>query len=384
MATQIFQMFGIENPIFAFTHCRDVVVAVSKAGGLGVLGAGLHSDERLEADLQWIDKQLGTIAYGVDLLMPSNYVGAERGGLDRKSLKALIPDEHKRFLDILLEEAGVPELVDNSGSTSKERGVRFSDKQARGIVDIALAHKPTFLVSALGTPPDWVTKAAHDHGRYVGALAGKRKHAEHHKAKGVDVIIAQSYEAGGHTGDIGGIVLIPEVVDAVAPTPVLAAGGIGSGRQMAAALALGAQGVWCGSLWLTTVESELDRNAREKLLAADTEDTVRSRSMTGKYVRCLRSKWTDAWDNVDAPGILETPLQNVLVADYVRRIDYAMKAPGITRESGAYQLYTYPVGQGIGAQNRIRSARDVVREMIEGYIDAVMGLEDQLGAEDLK
>src|SRR5919106_5581146 len=199
MAAKVTQMFGIEYPIFAFTHCRDVVVAVSKAGGLGVLGAALHSDERLEVDLQWIDEQLGNIPYGVDLMMPSNYVGAEKGGLDQQSLKALIPDQHKRFLDTLLAEAGVPELPEHLTSPKQERGLRFSQKQAKGIVDIAFAHKPKFLVSALGTPPDWVTQAAHARGLYVGALAGKRKHAERHKAAGVDVIIAQSYEAGGHT-----------------------------------------------------------------------------------------------------------------------------------------------------------------------------------------
>lgn len=379
MGTKVTQMFGIEYPIFAFTHCRDVVVAVSKAGGLGVLGAALHTDERLEIDLQWIDEQLGDIPYGVDLMMPSNYVGADKGGLDHQSLKALIPDEHRQFLDTLLAEAGVPELPEHLTSARKERGLRFSQKQAKGIVDIAFAHKPTFLVSALGTPPDWVTQAAHERGLYVGALAGKRKHAERHKAAGVDVIIAQSYEAGGHTGDIGGMVLIPEIVDAVAPVPVLGAGGIGSGRQMAAALALGAQGVWCGSVWLTTVESELDRMAREKLLAADTDDTVRTKAMTGKYTRFLRSAWTDAWERSDTPEPLKTPLQSVLVYEYLRRIDRAMKAPGVTPESGAYQLYTYPVGQGIGAQNTSRATRDVVREMIEGYVDAVARLQEQVG-----
>ncbi len=378
MATKVTQMFGIAYPVFAFTHCRDVVVAVSKAGGLGVLGAALHSDERLEMDLQWIEEQLGDIPYGVDLMMPSHYVGAEKGGLDQHSLKALIPDQHKQFLDTLLAEAGVPELSDQLVSPKKERGLRFSQKQAKGIVDIAFAHKPKFLVSALGTPPDWVTQAAHDRGLYVGALAGKRQHAERHKAAAVDVIIAQSYEAGGHTGDIGGMVLIPEIVDAVAPVPVLGAGGIGSGRQMAAALALGAQGVWCGSVWLTTVESELDRNARNKLLAAATEDTVRTKAMTGKYTRFLRSQWTDAWERADTPEPLKTPLQSVLVYEYLRRIDHAMKAPGVTPESGAYQLYTYPVGQGIGAQNTSRSAREVVREMIEGYVDAVARLQEHV------
>ena len=378
MAIPVPQLFGIEYPLFAFTHCRDVVVAVSKAGGLGVLGAALHTDERLEIDLQWIDEQLGDIPYGVDLLMPANYVGAEKGGLDQKSLKDLVPDEHKHFLDTLLTEAGVPELPEYQTSSNTERGLRFSQKQAKGVVDIAFAHKPKFLVSALGTPPDWVTHAAHERGLYVGALAGKRRHAERHAAAGVDVIIAQSYEAGGHTGEIGGMVLIPEIVDAVAPVPVLGAGGIGSGRQMAAAMALGAQGVWCRSVWLTTIESELDQLAREKLLAADTDDTIRTKSFTGKFARFLRSTWTEAWERSDTPVPLKTPLQSVLTFDYVRRIDRAMKAPGITPESGVYQLYTCPVGQGVGAQNTSRAAREVVREMIEGYVEAIARMNEQI------
>ena len=379
MTQSLTEMFGIEYPIFAFTHCRDVVVAVSKAGGLGVLGAAIHTDERLEIDLQWIDEQLGDVPYGVDLMMPSNYVGAEKGGMDQKSLKDYIPDEHKQFNEKMLEDAGVPELPEHLTSSKKERGLRYSQKQAKGIVDIAFDHKANFLVSALGTPPDWVTQAAHERGLYVGALAGKKKHAERHKAAGVDVIIAQSYEAGGHTGEIGGMVLIPEIVDAVAPIPVLGAGGIGSGRQMAAAMALGAQGVWCGSVWLTTAESELDRMAKEKLLAADTDDTVRTRSMTGKHARFIRSKWTEEWDRPDTPDPLKTPLQSVLNYNSLRRIDRAMKAPGVTPESGAYHLYSYPAGQGIGAQNNVRAARDVVREMVEGYVEAIAKMNEQIG-----
>ena len=149
------EMFGIEFPIFAFTHCRDVVVAVSKAGGLGVLGAAIHTDQRLEIDLAWIDEQLGDIPYGVDLMMPANYVGAEKGGLARESLEELIPEVHKKFLDDLLAQAGVPELPTDAPS-ARGRGLRYSQKEARGIIDIALEHKARFLVSALGTPPAYV------------------------------------------------------------------------------------------------------------------------------------------------------------------------------------------------------------------------------------
>lgn len=378
MPDHVTEMFGIEYPLFAFTHCRDVVVAVSKAGGFGVLGAAMHTDERLETDLAWIDAQLGDTSYGVDLMMPSRYVGAETGGMDQQSLRAHIPDEHKRFNEQMLAAAGVPELPEHLTTSKRERSLRYSQKQAKGIVEVALEHKATFLVSALGTPPVWVTEAAHARGVYVGALAGKKRHAERHKAAGADVIIAQSYEAGGHTGETGGMVLIPEVVAAVAPTPVLGAGGIHSGRQMAAALALGAQGVWCGSVWLTTAESELDRLARQKLLDAGTEDTVRTRAMTGKHARFLRSTWTEEWDRPDTPEPLQTPLQSVLNYESLRRINHAMKAPGVTPEAGAYRLYTYPAGQGIGAQNTVRTTRDVVREIIEGYVEAVTELNDRL------
>lgn len=381
MPTQVTEMFGIEFPIFAFTHCRDVVVAVSKAGGLGVLGAAMHTDERLEIDLKWIDAQLGDIPYGVDLMMPANYVGAEKGGMPRESLEALIPDEHRKFLDDLLEQAGVPELPPDTPS-AKGRGLRYSQKEAKGIIDIALAHKATFLVSALGTPPASVVAAAHKKGVLVGALAGKKSHALRHKEAEVDVIIAQSYEAGGHTGDLGGMVLIPEIVDAVAPTPVLGAGGIGSGRQMAAALALGAQGVWCGTVWLTTTESELDRMAKEKLLAADSSSTIRTKSMTGKPARFLRSRWTEEWERKDTPEPLNTPLQSILAYNYLRRIDRGIRAPGVTAESGAYRLYTYPTGQGIGEQNTIRSARDVVRDMATGYVEAIARLNEHIGYGD--
>ncbi len=371
MPTQVAAMFDIEYPIFAFTHCRDVVVAVSQAGGLGVLGAALHTDERLEADLHWIDEQLGVLPYGVDLMMPAPSGGAASGGMDQEALQASIPAEHRRFVEKLLADAEVPALPAHLPVSEKDRGFRYSRHQARGIVDIAFAHKTRLLVSALGPPPKEVTEAAHARGLYVGALAGKRKHAERHKAAGVDVIIAQSYEAGGHTGEIGGMVLIPEIVDAVAPTPVLGAGGIGSGRQMAAALALGAQGVWCGSVWLTTAESELAGLAKQKLLAAGPEDTVRTRAMTGKPARFLRSAWTTAWARPDSPAPLELPRQSVLNYPALRRIDHALKAPGATPESGAYQLYSYPAGQGIGTQNSGRSTRAVVREMVEGYVEAI-------------
>src|SRR5213079_3521519 len=154
----------------------------------------------------------------------------------------------------------------------------------------------------------------------VAALAGKPQHAERSLARGVDLIVAQGTEAGGHTGEISTMVLVPEVVDAVSPTPVLAAGGIGNGRQIAASLALGAQGVWCGSVWLTTEEAETHPIVKEKFLAASSSDTVRSRASTGKPARQLRTAWTEAWDSPDNPDPLPMPLHGMLIADAQRRM----------------------------------------------------------------
>ena len=144
-----------------------------------------------------------------------------------------------------------------------------------------LAHPARLIANALGSPPPDIIASAHDRGMLVAALAGKAAHATSHVAAGVDIVVAQGYEAGGHTGEIASMVLVPEVVDAVGPeVPVLAAGGIGSGRQIAAALALGAAGVWMGSAWLITSEyanlSPLP-GLREALLKATSSDTVRSR-----------------------------------------------------------------------------------------------------------
>ena len=358
-------MFGIEFPIFAFTHCRDVVVAVSKAGGLGVLGAVGHSPESLEIDLAWIEAELGGRPYGVDLLIPVSYVGQEEGGLDRKRTEALIPEEHQQFMDDVLARYDVPDLPERTDRPSTT-GLSLTLNRAQPLVDIALAHNIALIANALGPPSPELVAAAHERGIKVAALAGSKSHAVRHKAAGADLIIAQGYEAGGHTGEVASMVLIPEVVDAVAPVPVLGAGGIATGRQMAAAMALGAEGVWCGSVWLTTEESEVVSVIKDKFLAATTSDTVRSTSMTGKPARMLRSAWTAEWERPDTPDPLPMPLQSQLVARPQARIrNYAHASPG------AAQLSQYFCGQVVGYADRIRPAGRVVLDMVEEFIDAV-------------
>ena len=370
MKTAITDMFGIDLPILAFTHCRDVVVAVSKAGGMGVLGAVAHSERQLEIDLDWIEAELGEFPYGVDLIVPAKYAGSDEGGLTLAALQDMIPAGHRQFVDDILDRYGVPELPADAGRGGLLGGsdaAPFSATRADPQLEIALARKPVLLVNALGPPPAHMIERVKQEGRAVGALAGAAQHAERHVNAGVDVIIAQGSEAGGHTGEIGTMVLIPEIVDAVGDIPVLGAGGIGRGTQMAAAMALGAQGVWCGSVWLTTDEAETHPVVKEKFLHARSSDTIRSRSRTGKPARQLKSAWTEEWDREDAPPTLGMPLQPILVDDAIRRIDRAAHHPG----SGAEQLANYYVGQVVGAMNESKPAGRVVYEMIEEFIDAV-------------
>jgi len=377
MRTEITEMLGIEFPILAFSHCRDVVAAVSKAGGMGVLGAVAHSPKALEIDLDWIENEIGDKPYGVDMIVPAKYAGDESGGYSMEDLVKLIPAEHKDFIDDILRRYEVPEFpseVSTGGrgfDTFKE--APFSAKSAGPQVDIALAHNAAFLANALGPPPQHMIDAAHHAGRFVGALAGRPVHAERSVQAGVDIIIAQGGEAGGHTGETGTMVLIPEIVDAV-NVPVLGAGGIGRGRQMAAAMALGAQGVWCGSVWLTTDEAETDPVVKEKMLHATSADTIRSRSLTGKPARMLKSAWTEEWERADTPAPLGMPLQPILTGEAQRRITRASHNAG----SGAEKLANYFVGQIVGSMNQRKGAGQVVMEMIEEFIDAVESLSKQL------
>ncbi|MBV1892613.1 MAG: nitronate monooxygenase [Ilumatobacteraceae bacterium] len=379
MKTAATEMLNIEFPIFAFSHCRDVVAAVTKAGGLGVLGAVGHSQEQLEIDLDWIEDEIGDLPYGVDLIVPAKYAGDGDGGYTLDDIRALIPDTHKEFVEDILRRYEVPELTDADAAADgrtidgNDGNAPFSANSAGPQLEIALAHKTAFVANALGSPPQFLIDRVKEEGRLVGALAGRAVHAERHQAAGVDLIIAQGSEAGGHTGEIGSMVLIPEIVDAV-DIPVLGAGGIGRGRQMAAAMALGAQGVWCGSVWLTTDEAETHPTVKKKFLAANSSDTMRSRSLTGKHARMLKSAWTEEWAREDTPEPLGMPLQSIVSAGAQRRIARASHTEG----SGAEQLANYFVGQIVGTMNQPKSAGQVVMDMIEEFIEATESLAVQL------
>jgi NAD(P)H-dependent flavin oxidoreductase YrpB (nitropropane dioxygenase family) len=248
----------------------------------------------------------------------------------------------------------------------RKRASTFVQEEQRELIEVAFGHRIRLVANALGPPPDWMIERGHEEGVLVAALAGKAEHARRHVEMGADIVVAQGYEAGGHTGEIATMVLVPEVVDAVAPVPVLAAGGIASGRQVAASLALGAQGVWTGSVWLTTEEAETHPVVKQKFLNATSSDTSRSRSRTGKPARQLKSAWTEAWEDPKNPAPLPMPLQVQLIQDAWKRIeDGAHKSPG------AEKLINYFVGQVVGSMNDIRSVRSVVEEMVQGYVDTM-------------
>jgi NAD(P)H-dependent flavin oxidoreductase YrpB (nitropropane dioxygenase family) len=358
--------FDIEYPIVAFSHCRDVVIAVTKAGGLGVLGTATFTPEQLDAELDLIEKALSGKPYGVDFVVPSRYV--EEPTVE--DLFGRIPEAHREFVNDLLVRYDVPPLPIGE-QVDLTNPLAHSRDAALRLVEATLAHTPALLVNALGVTDASIINSARSQGVLVGAMVGTPNHAVRQRSAGVDIVIAQGFEAGGHTGEIATMALVPGVVDAVDPLPVLAAGGIADGRQMAAALALGACGVWCGSVWLTSAEAETHPAVREKLASATCGDTVRTRARTGKPARQLRSAWTDEWDKASAPAPLEMPLQGLLCAEARHRLD----RPG-DLTAGARDLANYFVGQVVGQLGQTTTCRDVIHSMITQYVDVVEELSE--------
>jgi len=369
MRTPLCHRLGCELPIFAFSHCRDVVVEVTKAGGFGVLGASTFSPEQLEAELRWIDDHVEGRPYGVDVIIPTRY--DKEAETTTEDLHKLIPQQHRDFMEGILSEAGVAPLPpDEKERIEREivegRGNMTPDG-ARRLLAVTLTHPQVKLVvSALGSPPPDVMADLRARDIVIGAMCGKAEHAARHMQAGVDVIVAQGTEAGGHTGEIATMVLVPQVVEACGDSvAVLAAGGIARGSQIAAALALGAQGVWCGTVWLGTRESELDPFEKEVLFETRTEDAVRRKARTGKTVRMIKSRMSEAWEQPGAPPYLPTPLQGILYNEAHARIVRARRK----------DLYSFPAGQVVGMLREETSVRDVMYRMQMEYLDAVERLQ---------
>ncbi|OKH73791.1 monooxygenase [Mycobacterium sp. SWH-M1] len=364
MKTEICELLDIELPLLAFSHCRDVVAAVTNAGGFGVLGVAASDPEHLDRELSWIDDHVGGKPYGADILVPSSYEGKGEG-LSHAQLAARIPQEQRDYVARILRDHGIEELPDEPLGVPLIR-----EDVGQEQIDVALSHPIRLLANGLGVPPVNMLDAAHAKGVPVAALVGTAEHAVNQVQAGVDVIVAQGTEAGGHTGQIATMVLVPEVIAAIRsikPVPVLAAGGIVTGRQMAAAVTLGAAGAWTGSVWLTTEEAETAPATVAKMLAASSRETTRSTGRTGKPARQLASAWTAAWDSGTGPGSLAMPLQSMLVEKSLAHIDRLAEQG----HPGATQLATYFVGQGVGLMNKVKSTREVVYDFAVDYVDAV-------------
>ena len=365
MTIDLMTKLGIETPIFAFSHCRDVVVEVSRAGGFGVLGAVMFPPDQLEQELDWIDRHTDGKPYGIDFLIPANYSkDAEESELP---LLDMVPAQHRDFVTKLLDDAGIPRLPDDQAAELKARIAKreknLTPAGARELLKIARKHPNIRMyVSALGPMPTDLVDELHGEGIVVGALCGKPEHVKHHRAAGTDVLIAQGGEAGGHTGTVPTFMLVPQIVEAAAgDMAVLAAGGINRGSQIAAAQAMGAQGVWTGSIWLTTMESELSEFEREAMFRARADDAVRRKVLSGKPVRMLRSKLSEAFEAEGAPAYLPAPLQGLLFLEARARIDRAENV----------EYYTSPVGQGVGEMNEATTVRDVMYKLQLEYVEAL-------------
>jgi len=368
MKSPICDLLGIEFPLVAFTHCRDVVCEVSKAGGMGVLGAAGFGPEQLEIELNWIDEHIAGKPYGVDLIVPTTMANQDESA-SPEEIRAMIPDEHKQFATNILAQHNVDTKDIYEYQATGGGGGFLGEGRAANILDVVFAHPIKLVANALGVPPKYMLELGKQNNVPVAALVGAKHHAVKQAEAGVDILVVAGTEAGGHCGEVSTMVLVPEVCDAVKGyenVSVLAAGGIVTGRQMAASMAMGAHGVWTGSVWLTTIEAETSPVIKEKLLSAASSHTVRSKSRTGKYSRQVRSPWTDAWEGEDAPEPLPMPLQSLVSEPALGKVVKLAEAG----HQGAKQLATYWVGQGVGLMTQTLSSRQVVYDFMEDFLEA--------------
>jgi NAD(P)H-dependent flavin oxidoreductase YrpB (nitropropane dioxygenase family) len=354
--TPICDQLGIAHPIFAFTPSEHVAAAVSRAGGLGVLGCVRFNDaEELDAVLDWMDENTDGKPYGVDIVMPAK-VPEEGTATD---LGKYIPDAHRKFVDDTLRKLGVPPLPAD-GDPAQAGVLGWLHSVARAHVDVALKHPIKLIANALGSPPKDVIDLAHGHGVPVAALAGKAKHARAHVDNGVDIVVAQGTEAGGHTGTVATMPLVPQIVDAVGErVPVVAAGGIFDGRGLAAAIALGADGVWLGTRFIATPEARTVTGYKDALLRAHEDDTVISRGFTGKTLRALRNEWTQHIEqHPEELSKFPEQMGKAVAAN-------ALHLGGDENTAVDPDKECYPSGQGVGAIEALVPAGDLVRQIVD-------------------
>jgi len=348
--TKLCDSLGIEYPIIAFTHCKDVVAAVTNAGAFAVMGETHHTPDEIEADIKWIREKVGDKPFGIDLVFPASV--PPMGSIEE--LKSKIPAEQRAFTeDIkkryeLPEPKKVPELY--------ELGWMTQDVPRKQL-EVVLDENVAVLASGLGSPV-FILEAAHARGMQVWGLIGKPRQAKRELEAGVDAIIAQGIDAAGHTGTIGTFSIVPEIVAIAGDKPVIAAGGITTGRHLAGAVALGAAGVWTGTLWLACRESDREMVIKEMIINAGVTDTRHSACISGFTMRTLNSKWHEEWARPDAPKPAPAPYQLLLFAEIKQS----------AMDWGIEPFMTEAAGQGVGFIDSMKPARQIVFDMVDEAI----------------
>lgn len=357
LTNDLCRTFGIDQPIFGFAHDIATVAAITNSGGFGVYGATRRFPHEITTELAEIRRLVGDKPFGVDLVLPDGMPEHN----SREAIEKHIPDAHRSFVEGIVEKYAVPEP---SGPGMRTRFIRSAEIEAEQL-EAVMASDVDLFACGIGAPRPAVDRAK-ELGKTTAALIGSPRHVRRALASGVELIVAQGAEAGAHTGTIGTFTLIPQIVDACGDIPVLAAGGVATGRHVAASLALGAAGVWAGTIWLTTTEhtGHMQPALVDKLLAATSADTVITRSESGKTFRQIRSAWSDEWETDEAPAPLKMPYQDVLVGDLLGAID----------EHGVEPLLHSGAGQGIGYASEVRPVAEVMATLVAEAENQISGL----------
>ena len=353
--TAICDRLGIEYPIFGFSHSMEVTAAITNGGGFGVYGATRDMPDAISARLAAIRSMVGDRPFGADLLLPLG-MGDKN---DWAAAEAEIPEAHKAFVSYLKQKYNVPDPTGKSFFASVVRSNELFEAQA----DAVLKSDVNLFASAIGTPPHIIERAKKT-GKVTLSLVGAPKHVKYAKAADVDLLVAQGYDAGGHTGPIGTMSLVPQIVDLAGEIPVLAAGGIADGRQVAASLVLGAQGVWLGTVWLATEEHRLNKHILEKLLRAGSADTVLTRSHSGKTCRVIRTAWSEEWEAEGTPKPLKMPYQQVLIGELLAGV----------MEHEIEPLMYEGAGQGVAWCNEVTTVGQVIERLVAQAREALAAL----------
>ncbi|MCP3987259.1 MAG: nitronate monooxygenase [bacterium] len=358
LRTKLCDMLEVEFPIISFTHCKDVAVSVINSGAFAVLGEAMHTPDEISADIKWIRDRVDGKPFGVDLVLPASVPSS--GTLEE--LEQQIPEEQRAFAQQIKQKYDVP---DPKGPIALHQWGGLNQEMARSQLDVLLDERVPVICSGLGSPA-FMLDAAHERGIKIFGLIGKTRQAKRQIEAGVDAVIAQGYDAAGHTGAMGTFSIVPEVVSIAGDIPVIAAGGITTGRHLAAALCLGAAGVWTGTLWLASRESDVDMIVKEKLLAATADDTSFSRCISGMTMRTLKCPWTEEWSKPEAPPVLPAPYQMLLSSEYIQGAN----------DNRREDLMTEAAGQGVGFVTAMKPARQIVFDMVE---EALVAFEEITG-----